>query len=97
MGATYATRQRFGGRRAKVTDLVVLCCPRHDGKPGTCLRARMVVAISSTTDSPWISDVKHPEQPAKDRIFYDARTQAEIETMPVGTWTWPGATLAAAE
>ncbi len=87
----YPTTRRFPeeiGTRARVTDLVVICCPRHDGKPGTCLRAGLVVAVSSSADVPWILDVKHPEL-SKTRPFCATATPEDVETMPIGSWTWP--------
>jgi len=97
MGARYATEQEFGGRKARVGDTVIICCPRHDiccprhdEKPGTCLRAGMVVAVSSTNDRPWIVDVMHVANgPTLMMDFHETFTEGQIESMPVDAWTWP--------
>lgn len=85
----YATTQTFGGHLAAVGMTVVLSQPRHDKKPGTCLRAGMIVAVSSTTDTPWVMDLKHPELCSKDVRFVSTNTEAQINDMPPHTWTWP--------
>jgi hypothetical protein len=90
MGARYATVQKFGDRKATVGAVVVMCCPRHDDKPGTCLRAGMVVAVSSTKDLPWILDVKHPEHgPTTELRFIPTSNETQMENLPLDAWTWP--------
>lgn len=56
--STYATKQSFGGRRARVADLVVIAGARHDGQPGVCLHAGVVVAISGSRDLPYLQDLR---------------------------------------
>lgn len=90
-----ATKRAFGGRRACVGDTVVLAASKHDGSPGTCLRAGLVVAVASKDDRPYLFDIRAGtvdwDTPAW--AFFIATTEAEVEAMPLGSWTWPSVEL----
>lgn len=85
--SSYATKQAFGGRRAAVTDTVVLAVRQHDGE-GVCLRAGMVEAISGGHDRPYFRDPRDGAV-SMDWMFRETRTVEEIEALPIGSWTWP--------
>jgi hypothetical protein len=56
--SAYMTKRMFGGQRAHVTGLVLLAMPKHDDSAVVCLRAGIIVAISSRHDRPYIQDLK---------------------------------------
>lgn len=88
--SVYETKQKFGRRRARVTDAVVLAADAHDDPMKVCIRAGEVVAISSSTDYPYFIDKGRPERGLSQKwIFKPTRTKEEIEALPMGTWTWP--------
>lgn len=97
--ARYATERSFGGQRASVGRIVLLACASHDDPKKTCLRAGIIIAISSKHDRPYIHDLKTGEADFLWEVpwkYYDpeSRTEetrlTEIETcMPIGSWTWP--------
>jgi hypothetical protein len=94
----YVTKQYFGGQRASVGRVVVLATDKHDGKPGICLRAGVIRAISSSKDMPYIAahdslnlptTVDHVSPGDHEWKFVETRTEAEVEAMLIGSWTWP--------
>lgn len=92
----YATEQKFGGQRASVGRVVVLATDRHDDKSGMCLRAGVILAISSSKDIPYIAahaslktTVGHILPGDHEWKFVETRTETEVEAMPIGSWTWP--------
>ena len=99
--AKYATDRLYGGRRATVTDPVVVAVPSHDGSGRVCLRAATIDAVSASEDAPYIRDphtwemrldATHREvlrNFAGELVFVETRTQADVEEVPLGSWTWP--------
>lgn len=53
----YMTDQKFAWQRASVGRVVLLAAKKHDGSDGVCLRAGMIIAISSKDDRPYIHDI----------------------------------------
>lgn len=91
----FATKQRFGGRRATVGARVLLACPRHDSKPGICLVAGLVIAVSASQDRPYIlnhrngqTDWEAPAWEFFNVVINEASGLVLLEKMPVGSWTW---------
>lgn len=95
----YVTDQKFAGQRASVGRVVILAAKKHDGSKGVCLRAGMIIAISSKGDRPYIHDIAAGTCDWKEPAwtFFDLASQpgipispiAEAESMPIGSWTWP--------
>ncbi len=88
----YVTTQMFGDRRASVRMAVVVCVAKHNDGLGTCLKAGIIVAISSDRDIPYIR-IFQVDDSASYAItsleFVETNTVGDIERLPVGTWTWP--------
>lgn len=56
--STYETKRLYGDFRPAVGDRVLVSAPRHDGKPGNCIHAGVVVAISASKDRPFVQDLR---------------------------------------
>lgn len=91
----YATDQKFAGQRASVGRVVLLAAKKHDGSEGVCLRAGMIIAISSKDDRPYIHDVAAGtcdwKEPAWTffNVHQSASDEETLALMPIGSWTWP--------
>lgn len=98
----YATNCTFGGRRVSVGRDVVLCVDdRSEEHGGRAIVAGKVDRIDPLTDSPIIATRDHgtyidtgglmvrdgcQHEPC---VFADTSTEAEINWLAVGMWTWP--------
>jgi hypothetical protein len=95
--ASYATVRKFGranrARVARVTDAALVAMPRHDDKPGICLRAAVIAAISSSEDKPYVlpmgESVDNMTCFFRELTFVDTETTQDAEEMPEWSWTWP--------
>jgi hypothetical protein len=93
--ASYATVRKFGranrARVARVTDIVLVAMPRHDDKPGICLRAAVIAAVSSSADKPHVLPIgESAEHMSPDMFtFVDTESRQDAEEMPEWSWTWP--------
>lgn len=92
----YATTQKFANQRASVGRIVVLAAPSHDDRTKICLRAGIIVAISSRTDRPYIKDLGDSGTTSQEWVHYDAQdadgchsVEEAMESMPMGCWSWP--------
>ncbi len=93
----YATRQRFGTKRAAVGDVVVIAVQKHaiqamnSGIP--CLQAGIIVSISKREDRPHIRVLKTGEtnydNADLDWKFVTCLTEADVGRLQIGEWTWP--------
>ncbi|RTL26966.1 MAG: hypothetical protein EKK55_07105 [Rhodocyclaceae bacterium] len=85
------TARLYGDRRAAVHMDVTLMAAKHDGRPGGCIHAGMIVAVG---DRPYIRDLRTntvdvPDGDVPPWNFVETTTAADVEAMPVGSWTWP--------
>lgn len=103
--STYATKQRFGRKRAAVGDLVVIAVEKHEaGGPGpetirvlnlgkVCLQAGVVVSVSKREDRPHIRVLKTGEtnydNEELDWRFVPCLCESDVERLEIGEWTWP--------
>lgn len=97
--AKYATNQSFGGQRASLKRAVVVAQEElEDGGGGvakwtgnTSIVAGEVGEIHGPTDLPVIyacnGEIYHPEEQSLE--FVATSTEAEVEALKPGQWTWP--------
>ncbi len=98
----YATKQKFGGQVASVGRVVLLMARSVKDKTSGCLHAGVISGISSSKDLPYIRDLRtdlrfdpwdkpylHRDFAEDAWNFVETSTVAEVEAMPLGSWTWP--------
>jgi hypothetical protein len=82
----YATDQSFGGQRASVGRVVVVCLEREEWPT---LVPGLIDSIDVVMDQPWIQVMGAVGRLLLQPRYSGAATPAEAEAMPPGTWTWP--------
>lgn len=96
--STYATKQKFGRKRAAVGDSVVIAMSQHIRKheyafDAACLQAGVIVSVSKHEDRPHIRVVKTGEtnydNKELDWKFVACLSEADVERLEIGEWTWP--------
>ena len=93
----YATKRTFGGRRARVGDVVVLACPRYDMRqfwPSNAPDQEMVlrsgvVSTIAADDLPCLEENDGQVADPTWWSFVETTTEEEIEAMEISQWTWP--------
>lgn len=87
----FATKQKFGGQVASVCRMVLLAAPSHKDPTKMCLRAGVVLAISSSQDTIYIKDLGSDDatMTSVEWTFVSTGCPADAEAMPIGSWTWP--------
>ena len=77
----YATAATFGGQRASICRAVVV---HHDA----CLSSGTIDSIDAESGAPWIHIPLHGIV-TDDLAFHATSTEAEVDALPDGCWTWP--------
>lgn len=88
--AKYASNELFAGQQASVGRIVVVATAYAYGQ--TVLRAGVIASILGE-DTPAIDVFGAINGEGRMvGVFVDAKSDAEIEAMPAGSWTWPRTT-----
>lgn len=73
----YATEQRASVGRTVI----------YKGDLATQIAMLFVIAIDEDPDLPILADA--PNEDGFLASFFDAKTEDDLERMPIGCWTWP--------